>query len=250
MLPLKDDNITVNTPIATYALVAINVFCWFFLQGAGTTDALNQSICSYGFIPANLSGSHLDTHYVAQCGSNSALLSLLTSMFMHGGWMHLIGNVWFLWIFGDNVEDSMGPAKFTLLYLLSGIVASLAQFFSHTDSLIPIVGASGAIGGVMGAYILFFPRVRVHTLAFIFVIRVPAGIMLGYWFAVQTIGGITASKHTGGVAFWAHIGGFLAGLGLGQLLKDDNILKNHPESGWQENKPRPKDQWDNPDNQE
>jgi membrane associated rhomboid family serine protease len=140
-------------------------------------------------------------------------------MFMHGGWFHIIGNMWFLWVFGDNVEDVMGPVRFVVFYLLCGLGAAAAQVFTDLSSTLPMVGASGAIGGVMGAYALLFPRARVKTLIFlgffITTISVPAVFMLGYWFLLQVLGGLPAlGSAKGGVAFWAHIGGFVAGVVL------------------------------------
>ena len=145
-------------------------------------------------------------------------------MFMHGGWLHLIGNMWFLWVFGDNVEDAMGPSRFILFYLLSGLVASAAQIATDTNSIIPMVGASGAIGGVMGAYALLYPRARVRTLVFlgffITTLSVPALFILAWWFVVQLVSGLPAlGRQGGGVAFWAHIGGFLAGILLVTLFR-------------------------------
>jgi membrane associated rhomboid family serine protease len=140
-------------------------------------------------------------------------------MFMHGGWFHIIGNLWFLSIFGDNVEDAMGPARFTVFYLVCGLAAVAAQAYSNPDSAIPMVGASGAIGGVMGAYAVLYPRVRVHVLLFFGFffqrIAVPAFVVLGLWFAMQVFSGLPALEGSGaGVAFWAHIGGFVAGMVL------------------------------------
>jgi membrane associated rhomboid family serine protease len=151
--------------------------------------------------------------------------SLFSSMFMHGGWMHIIGNMWFLWVFGDNVEDVMGPVRFLAFYILSGLGAAAAQILSDPASTVPMVGASGAIGGVMGAYARLYPRARVNTLLFLGIwitrIEVPALVMLGYWFLLQLLGGLPAlGGAEGGVAFWAHIGGFVCGLGLSFLLVD------------------------------
>jgi membrane associated rhomboid family serine protease len=145
-------------------------------------------------------------------------------MFLHGGWLHLLGNLWFLWVFGNNVEDSMGPARFVAFYLLCGVVAAAAQVAANPDSVIPMVGASGAISGVMGAYIVLYPRVRVHMFTwFIIPFRfvMPAWLMLGYWFLLQVIGGLpTLQAESGGVAFWAHAGGFVAGMLLVWLFRD------------------------------
>jgi membrane associated rhomboid family serine protease len=150
-------------------------------------------------------------------------------MFMHGGWIHLIGNLWFLWIFGNNVEDSTGKIRFFLFYLICGIAAALAQSFASPRSPIPMVGASGAISGVMGAYILLYPRVRVHMLIFlgIFITRiaVPAYFMLGYWFLLQILGGVVGYTEEGGVAFIAHAGGFVAGMLLIFLFRDRELVQ-------------------------
>jgi membrane associated rhomboid family serine protease len=150
-------------------------------------------------------------------------------MFMHGGWLHLIGNMWFLWVFGNNIEDSMGHFRFLIFYLLCGLLAAGTQVAVQPSSAIPMVGASGAISAVMGAYIVLYPRVKVHMLIFlgIFVttIKVPAVYMLGYWFFLQIIGGIPAlASESGGVAFWAHAGGFIAGAILIFLFKDRELL--------------------------
>jgi membrane associated rhomboid family serine protease len=154
----------------------------------------------------------------------------VTSMFLHGGWFHLIGNMWFLWVFGNNVEDSMGRVRYLMFYILSGLAAAAAQTLANPSSPIPMVGASGAISGVMGAYIVLYPRVRVHMLVFlaIFITRivVPAYLMLGYWFLIQLVGG-GLSGEEGGVAFWAHAGGFIAGAILIQFFRDPALVAKH-----------------------
>ena len=160
------------------------------------------------------------------------LETVLTSMFMHGGWFHILGNMWFLWVFGDNIEDVMGPFRFIAFYLLCGAAAAFAQILTDPSSPIPMVGASGAIGGVMGAYALLYPRAHVHTLIFlgfyITTIAVPAMFMLGYWFLIQIIGGLPGlGSSGGGVAFWAHIGGFVAGLVLVKFFKRDDYMQAH-----------------------
>jgi membrane associated rhomboid family serine protease len=157
-------------------------------------------------------------------------------MFMHGGWMHLIGNMWFLWIFGNNVEDSMGHTRFVIFYLLCGFAAAAAQAVTDPDSIIPMVGASGAIGGVMGAYVLLYPRVNVHMLIFlgfyVTTIAVPAVFMLGYWFVLQLVSGAASiGAEGGGVAFWAHVGGFVAGAVLVLVFRDPRLLERHPYHG-------------------
>jgi membrane associated rhomboid family serine protease len=153
-------------------------------------------------------------------------------MFLHGGWLHLIGNMWFLWVFGNNVEDSMGHLRYVAFYLLCGLGAAAVQSFLDPASPIPMVGASGAISGVMGAYVLLYPRVQVHMLVvlvvFITRIRVPAFLMLGYWFLLQLLGGAApAGSEGGGVAFWAHVGGFLAGAALIPLFRDRELVARH-----------------------
>ncbi|MCB1051842.1 MAG: rhomboid family intramembrane serine protease, partial [Acidobacteria bacterium] len=154
-----------------------------------------------------------------------------TSMFMHGGWFHLIGNMWFLWVFGDNVEDSMGRGRFVIFYLICGLAAAAAQVITGVHSLVPMVGASGAIGGVMGAYARLFPRAPVHTLVFFFFIfttvSLPAIVMLGYWFLLQLLAGLPAlGSANSGVAFWAHVGGFLAGWFLIKPMHRPEFLMN------------------------
>jgi membrane associated rhomboid family serine protease len=153
-------------------------------------------------------------------------------MFLHGGWFHLIGNMWFLWVFGNNVEDSMGHIRFVVFYLLCGLAAAALQVATSPSSAIPMLGASGAIGGVMGAYIVLYPKVRVHMLIFLgfFVttIAVPAYLMLGYWFLIQLLGGIPSlAREGGGVAFWAHVGGFVAGAAIIKLFRNPKLIAQH-----------------------
>jgi membrane associated rhomboid family serine protease len=160
-------------------------------------------------------------------------------MFLHGGWFHLIGNMWFLWLFGNNVEDAMGHGRFGVFYLLCGLAATALQVATSPASAIPMVGASGAIGGVMGAYILLYPRVHVHMLLilgfFITTVAVPAVVMLGYWLLIQLISGFgTLGDEGGGVAFWAHVGGFVAGAILSLIFRDRRLLERHPYHGWKQ----------------
>jgi membrane associated rhomboid family serine protease len=167
---------------------------------------------------------------------SSTWYTVLTSMFMHGGWFHIIGNMWFLWIFGNNVEDSMGHVRFIVFYLLCGLSAAALQVATNPDSGIPMIGASGAIGGVMGAYVVLYPRVHVHMLVFlgffVTIVAVPAFFMLGYWFLLQIISAVAATGlDTGGTAFWAHIGGFVAGAALVFLFRDQRLLEMHPYHG-------------------
>jgi membrane associated rhomboid family serine protease len=187
-------------------------------------------VCALGAIPGALLGNVPPGVAVplgpgVECVVGSpGWYTLVTSMFMHGGWFHILGNMWFLWVFGDNVEDAMGPVRFAIFYLLCGIAAALAHIFASPDSALPVVGASGAIGGVMGAYAALYPRAPVHmlvTLGFYFTrIVVPAYVMLGYWFLLQILGGIPSLQGAGGgVAFWAHVGGFAAGIALLPLFR-------------------------------
>jgi membrane associated rhomboid family serine protease len=161
-------------------------------------------------------------------------------MFLHGGWMHLIGNMWFLWIFGNNIEDSMGHVRFVVFYLLCGIAAALLQVAVNPSSVIPMVGASGAISGVMGAYLVLYPRVRVFTMVplgfFITTVALPAWTMLLYWIAIQVVGGLfgtMAGGEGGGVAFWAHVGGFVAGLVLIKLFARREDVAAHRSQHWE-----------------
>lgn len=223
MFPLRDDNPTLHLSFATYLILGINVAAWVFIQGMGMQPALIQSVWTWGLIPGELLGFVDDGQRVQLGPGVVAVLdgvpnpaTLITSMFMHGGWMHLIGNMWFLYVFGDNVEDVMGSVRFVIFYLLCGLAAAIAQIvLGGATSVIPMVGASGAIGGVMGAYMMFFPSARVHLLVFLgfFITRiaVPAVLMLGYWFFLQFLSGSTSGASGGGVAFWAHVGGFVAG---------------------------------------
>ena len=237
MFPYRDDNPTLGTPLVTVLLIAFNVATWALIQGMGAEPALSRSVCELGLIPGELLGLVPEGTQVPLTPNSVCVLGLerhwytpLTSMFLHGGWFHLIGNMWFLWLFGNNVEDSMGHGRFVLFYLLSGIAAAAAQTFISPSSEIPMVGASGAISGVMGAYVVLYPRVRVHMLVvlviFITRIVVPAYLMLGYWFLLQLIGGGLA-RGEGGVAFWAHAGGFVTGAILIHLFRDPGLVSKH-----------------------
>jgi membrane associated rhomboid family serine protease len=200
------------------------VLAWVFVQGLGSEAALAKSVCELGAIPGELlgrvaGGTHVPLGPGMACTitDHPNWLTTLTHMFLHGGWFHLIGNLWFLWVFGDNVEDAMGGLRFAVFYVVCGLAAFAAQALANPSSAIPMVGASGAIGGVMGAYARLYPRAPVHLMVvfFVFVNRtvVPAFLMLGYWFLIQVLAGIPSlASEAGGVAFWAHVGGFLAGV--------------------------------------
>jgi len=246
MFPIRDDNPHFLKPYATYGLIAANVLAWVLVQGFGTEPALSASVCRLGLIPGELlrllpAGASFPVGPGATCviGDGGAWYTVITSMFLHGGWLHLIGNMWFLWIFGNNVEDAMGHFRFVAFYLLCGGAAAALQAAANPDSIIPMVGASGAIGGVMGAYVLMYPRVHVHLLIilgfYVNTVAVPAMFMLGYWFLLQLLGGWTSfGAEGGGVAFWAHVGGFVAGAVLCLLFRDRELLARHPYYGWKQ----------------
>jgi membrane associated rhomboid family serine protease len=248
MFPIRDDNPHFLTPLVTVGIIALNAIAWAFAQGLGSEPALSRSVCLLGLTPGELlntlpAGTRFQIGPDTYCAltDSSSSYTLLTSMFMHGGWMHLISNMWFLWIFGNNVEDSMGHVRFALFYLLCGLVAAAGQLISNPDSGVPMVGASGAIGGVMGAYIVLYPRVHVHMLIFlgffITTVAVPAVFMLGYWFLLQVLGGFGSMGDSGGgTAFWAHVGGFAAGAALIRLFQIQAMIARHPYHGWSQRK--------------
>jgi len=207
MFPLRDTQPSYTKPVVTILLIVVNIMV--FLYEASLDDySRNAFISLYGLTP---------DHFAA--------LNILTSMFLHGGWMHVLGNMWFLWIFGDNIEDILGHAKYLVFYLLCGVVAAIAQVLLNLDSRVPMVGASGAIAGVMGAYMVKFPQSRIKTaIFFIFIMftDIPAWFMLIYWFAIQLFSGVGSIGETqasqGGTAFFAHVGGFIAGIVLIKTL--------------------------------
>ena len=230
MIPLRDDNPTLGASIATFAIIGLNFAAWIFVQGLGVEPALARSVCELGAIPGELLGN-VSPGVAVPLGpglscvvGESGWYTVITSMFMHGGWFHILGNLWFLSVFGDNVEDAMGPVRFGCSTCCAASPPALAHIASSPDSAVPIVGASGAIGGVMGAYAVLYPRAPVHMLVmlgfYITRIVVPAYLMLGYWFLLQVLGGIPSLQGAGGgVAFWAHIGGFAAGVALLPLFR-------------------------------
>lgn len=237
MFPIRDDNPQIRTPYTTYILIAANLIAWFLLQGLGGEPTLGESICRYGLIPADLLSTMSNTRSYCYIDHIPNWETLISAMFMHGSWMHLIGNLWFLFIFGNNVEDAMGSVRFLVFYIVCGIAAAGAQIIADTGSTIPMVGASGAIGGVMGAYIVLYPKVHVHLFFYLTTVAVPAVAMLGYWIVVQLLGGLSSlSSQGGGVAFWAHVGGFIAGAVLVFIFKNENLLRQHPYYGWNQNR--------------
>ena len=212
MIPLKDDNPTRTTPFVNYALILSCVLVFFWEASLGAR--MEAAIFAYGLIPDVLLG---DARLPPELAVVPAWATVFTSMFMHGGWMHLIGNMLYLWIFADNVEDRLGHGRFVVFYVLCGIAAALAQALPDPQSQIPMVGASGAISGVLGAYLLMFPRAHVLVLLPLGplsqLVRLPALFVLGLWFAMQLLSEMFAPPGAG-VAFRAHIGGFVAGLVL------------------------------------
>ena len=238
MFPYRDDNPTLRTPVVTIGVIALNTVVWVLVQGMGADPALTRSVCELGLIPGELlhtvpAGTTVPLGPGTRCvvGYGAAWLTPLSSMFLHGSWFHLIGNMWFLWLFGNNVEDSMGRMRYVLFYLLSGLGAAATQTLLSPTSVVPMVGASGAISGVMGAYVILYPTVQVHMLVvlvvFITRIVVPAYLMLGYWFLLQLLQGTATLGSSGGVAFWAHVGGFVAGAGLIFLFRDPELVAEH-----------------------
>ncbi len=238
MLPLRDDNPHFLTPFVTLLLIASNVAVWTFVQGFGSEPQLVRSVCELGLIPAALLGGSASGSGICQGLPAGGVGTLLSSMFLHGGLGHIAGNMWFLWIFGNNVEDSMGHVRFSCFYVLCGLVAAFAQILVEPRATVPMVGASGAIGGVMGAYLVLYPRVRVHMLGFFgipFTFSMPALWMLGYWFAIQLVSGyfsLQLGAAGQGVAFWAHIGGFAAGVLMIPLFRVRELVERHPCYGW------------------
>jgi membrane associated rhomboid family serine protease len=203
MIPLRDTIPSRTTPVVTILIIATNVFVFLYMLSLDPYTQ-NHFIRQYAVVPARL---HLS--------------ALVTSMFLHGGWLHIIGNMWFLWVYGDNVEDVLGHGKYLVFYLLCGVIASATQYAINPDSQIPTLGASGAIAGVMGAYLIKFPHARILTLIPIIVfwttIEIPAVFILVYWFILQFFSGIgsigySQSSQGAGVAFFAHVGGFIAGM--------------------------------------
>ena len=213
MLPLRDNVPTRTTPVVNYVLIAANVAVFFHELALGR--GLQRFIDHYALVPLRYAATAL----IHKIGVTAWLAPFFTSMFLHGGWLHIIGNMWVLWIFGDNVEDALGHLRYLAFYLACGLAAAGTQLWASWRSPYPTLGASGAIAGVMGAYLLLYPRARVLTLVPIFfflkVVELPATLFLGLWILLQFYSGTAALAHTGelgGVAWWAHVGGFLSGI--------------------------------------
>ena len=210
LFPYKDDNPRILVPYVTYCIIGINalIFVLQFNLGISDPSAEKAFIYRFGFIPADFS-----------------IITIFSSMFLHGGISHIMGNMWFLWVFGDNVEGVLGHLKYAIFYLMCGLAATISQLLINPNSTIPMVGASGAIAGVLGMYMIRFPHARVHVFAFIIIFfttfRVPAMFVLGFWFFNQLTNGFGSLGFdtTGGVAWFAHIGGFIAGVMLNQAFK-------------------------------
>ncbi|OGT79277.1 MAG: rhomboid family intramembrane serine protease [Gammaproteobacteria bacterium RIFCSPLOWO2_02_FULL_52_10] len=231
MIPLHDDNPTGSFPVLTILLIAICVLVYFFQAALGPRGG-ETIIYSLGVIPAVLLDKvELSRDLVLV----PAELTIFTSMFLHGGFLHLAGNMLYLWIFGNNIEDALGKVRFLIFYFLCGIVAAFGQIMQDPDSTIPMVGASGAISGVLGAYLLLFPHARVLVLVpmgfFMQMMKIPAGLVLGLWFVLQLVSSALTSSAGGGVAWFAHIGGFIAGMLLILVMKRKNVKLFQPGHG-------------------
>jgi membrane associated rhomboid family serine protease len=256
MIPISDENPTLRTPVMTWLILGAIFAVWFVVQGGGlpgTDLQLAKSVCNYGMIPGELTGRVpvgttfwiVPNQLACQVDHDRInLLTPLTSMFLHGGWAHILGNAIFFWVFGNNVEDSMGPVRFLAFYLICGLVAAAAQVLLNPTSAAPTVGASGAISGVLGAYLVLYPKVRIHML-FIFIVffkvfRIPAWIVLVYWFGIQVVTAymtpMQGDGSGGGVAVWAHIGGFVSGMLLIKLFERRDFVAER-------NRIRSEEQW-------
>jgi len=222
MFPLRDTEPSYTKPLVTVVLIAINLLVFLYMVSLDGWSR-NAFVATYGLVPAQFTWT-----------------SLLTCMFLHGGWMHVLGNMWFLWIFGDNIEDILGHGKYLLFYLACGLLAGLAQYVMNLGSQVPMVGASGAIAGVMGAYIVKFPHSRIVTLVivifFFTTVEIPAWIMLIYWFGTQFFNGVGSIAYSrasqGGVAFFAHVGGFVAGAALIYLMAPRQVYTRRRRLDW------------------
>jgi membrane associated rhomboid family serine protease len=216
VIPIRDANPTQRFPFITLALIALNAAAFLLWEPiTGTPREQNLFFYCNGAIPREITSLEPIPEVAQACGGKSVILSIFTSMFLHGGWLHIIGNMLFLWVFGNNVEDRMGHVVFLLFYLVAGVVAAYAQAAIGASSTVPLIGASGAVAGVLGAYLVMYPRARVLTLViffFITMIELPALIVLGMWFVLQAFQGLgSLGADVGGVAWFAHIGGFVFG---------------------------------------
>jgi len=245
MFPYRDENVSLKTPFATIGLIAANAVAWMLVQGAGSPMALASSVCNLGLIAGELTGSlrpgtpfPMGEGLVCVTDPGPQPLHVLTHMFLHGSWMHLLGNMWFLWLFGNNVEDSMGHFRFIAFYVVCGLAAAALQVAVTPDSGVPMVGASGAISGVMGGYVVLYPFAKVFVLLplgfFITTVALPAWTMIGYWAVIQLLSGVVSlgAEGTGGVAFWAHLGGLIAGVVLVRFFARRDYVAEHRAHHW------------------
>jgi membrane associated rhomboid family serine protease len=225
MIPLRDDTPRFSTPYVTYFIIALNTLVFLF-ERAQSPNVLNALVYQFGVVPEHFTEALAGGSKFSLAGS---VVSIFTSMFLHASWLHIIGNMWVLWIFGDNIEDYLGHFSYLIFYLVSGVAASVAHILLNAGSNVPSVGASGAIAGVMGAYFALYPRAKVLTIVPLIVFFtfwwLPAWIVLGYWFLVQFLSGaatsiVQSSQNGGGIAFWAHVGGFVAGILMIKLLPE------------------------------
>lgn len=230
MIPLRDTTKSGSFPFVNIAIIAVNIAV--FIYEIRITGDQRLFMYRFGLVPAIVTTE-------LEIGITNRLYPFITSMFLHAGWMHIIGNLIFLYIFGDNIEKRMGHIRYFLFYILTGIIAAIIQFLINTNSVIPIVGASGAISGVLGAYLVFFPGSRILTvvpiLFFFRLIHLPATVFIFVWFFIQFLGGINSAGNTGdlgGVAFWAHIGGFAAGLVLAQYFDKEKRYRQKSFNGY------------------
>jgi len=241
MIPLSDENPTLHTPWMTWLLIGTTVAVWMIVQGAGVGDALPTSVCTLGLVPGELThrapvGLTVPIGEGIGCAIDQSPINRFTpllSIFLHGSWGHLLGNMLFFWVFGNNIEDSMGPGRFLAFYLVCGLAAAATHVLLNPASPVPTVGASGAISGILGAYLVLYPRVRVNMLfIFIFIIRiipVPAWLVLIWWFFLQVISALPQLSQvnpevSGGVAVWAHVGGFITGVLLIKLFEKPALV--------------------------
>jgi membrane associated rhomboid family serine protease len=244
MIPIGDDNPTLQVPVMTYALIAANVAVWLLVEHAGTDPvALAKAVCNLGMVPGELTGLAPVGESVPlgpglACVVDRAAINVFTpiiAMFLHGGWLHLIGNMLYLWVFGNNVEDSMGRLRFLVFYLACGCIASAAHIAAAPSSPVPMVGASGAISGVLGAYLILYPSTYVRMFVFIFIVRIRAWVVLIYWFLLQALTGLDQLNElrpgvSSGVAVWAHVGGFLAGLVLVRFFVNPELMRQRAQA--------------------
>ena len=246
MIPLSDEHKTIRTPVMTYAIIAANIASWLLIQGAGFNEpVLAASVCNYGMVPGEVTrlaelGSGIPLGNGMACIIDSEPINRFTpftSMFLHGSWAHLIFNMLYFWVFGNNIEDSMGSARFVVFYLVCGIAASAAHILVDPSSPVPTVGASGAISGIMGAYLILYPKVRVRMfIPPFFLFRIRAWLVLLWWIFGQLLSGLPElmslrPEVSSGVAFWAHIGGFVAGLVLVKFFENHRLVEQRAVPG-------------------